>query len=242
MSKTAELVGHLLDRITGTRQLDSRSDAHLHQQASEEFWRGASHTYFGSSDYYARREAALARIYAERGPWARGLDIGCGDGRFTRQAAAHTQSMLGTDISPSLVSAARRGAVTAGVDNVLFAVADATDIHEQDYDLVLALGVTSCLVDDQTFQAFLTTVHGATTPGATVLTVDSLSRRRDTLTRFPDGYVARYRSEEDYVTAFASAGFHVRGAEDLGTPARNPVRRAVGTGRRVNRLFHFTRA
>ncbi len=56
-------------------------------------------------------------------PGDRVLDVGCGAGQTTRDAARLAASALGVDISPGAVDRAR--AQTTGVDNVAFECADA---------------------------------------------------------------------------------------------------------------------
>ena len=55
------------------------------------------------------------------------LDIGCGSGQTSRDAArrASTGSVLGVDLSASLLALARRRAAAEGLDNVTFTQADA---------------------------------------------------------------------------------------------------------------------
>ena len=61
------------------------------------------------------------------GPADRVLDIGCGCGQSTRDAArlAHQGAALGVDLSSSMLAVARSRAVAEGVANVDFAQADA---------------------------------------------------------------------------------------------------------------------
>lgn len=61
------------------------------------------------------------------GPADRVLDIGCGNGQSTRDAArrAHDGSALGVDLSSSMLAVARRRAEKEGVSNVEFRQADA---------------------------------------------------------------------------------------------------------------------
>lgn len=63
------------------------------------------------------------------------LDIGCGCGQSTRDAArlAHEGSALGVDLSSSMLAVARRRATAEGVTNVAFRQADA-QVHGFDPD------------------------------------------------------------------------------------------------------------
>jgi ubiquinone/menaquinone biosynthesis C-methylase UbiE len=71
-------------------------------------------------------ERALAR--ADLGPGLRVLDVGCGGGATTialSKAVGPTGSVLGLDISQTLLDHARENAAQAGVANVSFELADA---------------------------------------------------------------------------------------------------------------------
>ena len=52
------------------------------------------------------------------------IDVGCGNGRFTRALAPHVPSVLGIDLSPNAIDLARREAV--GMPTVTFRAIDAT--------------------------------------------------------------------------------------------------------------------
>jgi len=66
-------------------------------------------------------------------PGDRVLDIGCGSGQSTRDAArlARDRSALGVDLSESMLAEARRRASTEGLTNVEFLRADA-QVHAFD--------------------------------------------------------------------------------------------------------------
>jgi 2-polyprenyl-6-hydroxyphenyl methylase / 3-demethylubiquinone-9 3-methyltransferase len=53
------------------------------------------------------------------------LEIGCGDGRLTRQLAAVASSAVAVDPDPARITAARRAAKSVGVTNVSFRVGSA---------------------------------------------------------------------------------------------------------------------
>src|SRR4026208_1508483 len=84
------------------------------------------------------RFSATARI----APADRVLDIGCGSGQSTRDAArlARDGSVLGVDLSESMLAEARRRARTEGLTNVEFLRADA-QVHAFDtatFDLAIS--------------------------------------------------------------------------------------------------------
>jgi SAM-dependent methyltransferase len=93
-------------------------------------------------DAELRRHNALLRRAAAVRPSDHVLDIGCGGGLTTRQAAqaASEGSALGVDVSEAAVSSARSVALSQGVRNVSFEQADA-QVHPfapARFDLVIS--------------------------------------------------------------------------------------------------------
>ncbi|HZN15997.1 MAG TPA: class I SAM-dependent methyltransferase [Acidimicrobiales bacterium] len=88
-----------------------------------------------ADEYDASVRSIWARFLetAPIGPTDRVLDIGCGSGQTTRDAArlATDGSALGVDLSESMLAEARRRASTEGLTNVEFVRADA-QVHAFD--------------------------------------------------------------------------------------------------------------
>jgi SAM-dependent methyltransferase len=59
-------------------------------------------------------------------PAARWLEVACGPGLISRAMAPRVGSVRGLDLTPAMVEKARAEAAAAGVDNVSFALGDAT--------------------------------------------------------------------------------------------------------------------
>lgn len=57
------------------------------------------------------------------------LEIGCGDGRLTRQYAALASSVVAIEPDSARIAAARRAAAAEGVDNVSFRVGAAERVR-----------------------------------------------------------------------------------------------------------------
>jgi SAM-dependent methyltransferase len=96
-----------------------------------EYWANHAEYFDRSVAVYHQRLLAVAAISASD----RVLDIGCGTGQTTRDAAraAHAGSALGVDLSSRMLDYARQRATEEGVNNVTFAQADA-QIHPFDPD------------------------------------------------------------------------------------------------------------
>ncbi len=72
----------------------------------------------------ARYDAAFLAA-ADLRPGDRVLDVGCGSGRTTREAARRTGSAVGVDLSSAMLEVARRRAADEGLTGVRFEQADA---------------------------------------------------------------------------------------------------------------------
>jgi SAM-dependent methyltransferase len=94
-------------------------------------WDGADGAYWAThSDVFERSGIRLHRVLMDAlplTPGARLLDVGCGAGQVTREAAraASRGSALGVDLSTAMLDIARRKAREEGLTNVTFERADA---------------------------------------------------------------------------------------------------------------------
>ena len=87
---------------------------------------------FNRTEFYdaeLKRHDQCFRAALKIGPGDRVLDIGCGAGQSTREAAraARGGSVLGVDISEEMLQVARQRCAEEGLQNVAFELADAQD-------------------------------------------------------------------------------------------------------------------
>lgn len=68
-------------------------------------------------------------------PEARWVEVACGPGLIARTMAPRVGSVVGVDLTPTMVEKARADAAAAGVENVSFAVGDATALDLPDDSL-----------------------------------------------------------------------------------------------------------
>jgi SAM-dependent methyltransferase len=114
--------------------------------AQAELWRGKDADIWVAE--VGRQDRAIARHYgpflaaAAVGADDRVLDVGCGNGISTRDAArlATRGSVLGVDLSPQMLALARRIAADEGLGNVEFRLADVQIYPFEDgaFDLVIS--------------------------------------------------------------------------------------------------------
>ena len=98
-------------------------------QAWDRYWSGIARTGAGGEVLWDAASAeeldgVRARVLARMAPGRPVVDIGCGNGRFSRLLAAHFPRVLGIDVSAHAV--ARATEESRGVDNVAFRVLDAS--------------------------------------------------------------------------------------------------------------------
>ena len=107
-------------------------------------WDGGEGSYWAAhADGY---DAAMAGYHADFLAAARltgserVLDVGCGAGQTTIDAARHSASALGVDLSSAMLEVARQRASAAGVANAEFLQADAQvhAFHEASFDVVVS--------------------------------------------------------------------------------------------------------
>lgn len=193
--------------LAGTRRFDDL------QAVSEGFWRNSSYTFLASPEYYARRTEVLGSILDSLGDIGSAVDIGCGDGQFTRMLASQVRSTVGYDISPSLITTARRDLPKSLAGKVRFEIAALDDIPESgQYDLVACMGVLSCLLHDATYLQTVAKCRNLTRPGGHLLLVDTVADGREIVRAYRSGYVARYRNRNDYERAILDHGMSIEAA------------------------------
>ena len=104
---------------------------------------GGLFEYLNSDCGYEQWSQYLIETLDSLGAGARGLDIGCGNGRFTRELARQGKDMLGVDISPQMLTTATELARKEGV-RAEFLLGDITKLKingRRDF----AIAINDCL-------------------------------------------------------------------------------------------------
>ena len=144
------------------------------------------------------------------------LDVGCGDGRFTLQVARKCGSVVACDLSPGLIENAVSRGDAEGLTNVDFFVRDVlTGVRGDTYDHVMALGLFTCMPDDDQFLNAAREVAAKVKEGGYLLLKDSVMPGEELVAQ-NEKYAAIYRNESAYLGWFESLGFVVEEIRPIG--------------------------
>jgi SAM-dependent methyltransferase len=116
------------------------------------------------------------------------LDVGCGNGITTREAARRAARATGVDLSARMLDLARRRAAAAGVANVSFVQADVqvADLGEARYDRVISRNGVMFFGDP--VAAFANLARALKPDGRVVLLVWQAQAENPAITAFRDAF------------------------------------------------------
>lgn len=136
------------------------------------------------------------------------VDFGCGAGEASLLAASHVASVIGFDLSESLVAKASESAQRLGLNNVRFERLDMElGLPKVEADAIFCLGVFSCIQEDAIWQGLLGSFSAILKPGDILILRETLATTRPERVMYPNGYYANYRSVKDYLSITANHSF-----------------------------------
>ncbi|HXE72361.1 MAG TPA: class I SAM-dependent methyltransferase [Candidatus Nitrosotenuis sp.] len=235
-----------LDRLQAWLRPGLRSRQALAQRISDAYWRGLDRYDYKTicpTRWEDQVRFTETHVLPRLDPAFRVVDLGCADGWYTALIAPHVRAVDAFDISPGCIATAQ----AKGLPGVRFAVADLSspDFYKDlpVYDAAFCMGLFTCFLDDGKFRRVLRRLRSRVRPGGHLFLKDTLVEGATTdfaqvhgLPLTPDcSYAARYRNRDEYVAAFAAAGFtlveEVRSREVvLGTRPHFFVMAADGQG------------
>ena len=144
---------------------------------AENLWKHADFWEFETSEYERLRFARTVEVLqGER--YARGLELGCGAGHFTRLLAPHVDRLVAYDISPTAIERARAGGGT-----IDFRAGNAMDYAwraDGPWDLIV-MNDTICylgwLYSFFDIAWFASEIHEAIRPGGRFLMANTMDRQ-----------------------------------------------------------------
>jgi len=173
-----------------------KSKAH---QTAHQYWKGCANTFLaGDPTYYDRQEEALRALLDSIRPAAKtGLDVGCGNGRFSLIMGEYLQSVLAFDLSRQLIDEASQHAANSG--NVRFEQRDLeAGFPAGTYDVVAGMGIASTLIDEKVFTEFIKNLVQAVCAGGHLITKESLSTTGADKAIASGPYITTYRDQFRY--------------------------------------------
>ena len=128
------------------------------KQASVDMWDSMAPS-FGLGELPTRENDSFFRLLSEKQMFDKHLtilDVGCGTGRYALALAPYCAKVVGTDLSPKMLSVAQERAEDIGVSNVGFVCQDWHELdltaagYERAFDLVFA-HMTPAIQSAETF-------------------------------------------------------------------------------------------
>ena len=137
------------------------------------------------------------------------LDVGCGVGRWSRRLAARGAEVTGIDLSPTMISEARRRAAADGVaQHCRFLVQDLAVLDAgEEFDVVLGVTVLQHIVDAEALRTVVQRMAAHLKVGGTLIMLEAAPNRADDSCDSP---IFRARPRSAYLRLFADCGLHLR--------------------------------
>ncbi len=163
--------------------------------------------YYNRAIHRSQRLALAPWLQLPRG--TRVLDVGCGVGRWSHRLAARGAQVTGVDLSPTMISEAKRRAALRGVaQHCRFLLQDLAvlDAGER-FDVVLSVTVLQHILDPQALRAAVQRMAAHLADGGTMIVLEAAPSRAAGRC---DSRIFRARPRSDYLRLFADCGLQLR--------------------------------
>lgn len=137
------------------------------------------------------------------------LGVGCGAGRWGISLAENGAFYVGIDVSPPQLNIARKSALTAGIESIMFievSILDYCPPEGQFFDIISCEGVLQYLTDDQVL-LFLTRAKNWLCNDGIIIDRSTVIRDSTRYEKADDEYFCIYRTGKELCTMFEKAGF-----------------------------------
>ncbi|PKO46939.1 MAG: hypothetical protein CVU29_04340 [Betaproteobacteria bacterium HGW-Betaproteobacteria-22] len=179
---------------------------------AHEYWKRCANTFLATDPTYYDRQQIILESFLRRLDLKdkTGLDVGCGNGRFSFVLGGYLKSVLAFDLSETLVDQAKAAAISNGYKHITFESRDLEDgFPAGHYDVVACMGVTSTIVDENAFNRLLSSLSEAVLKGGYLITKDSLNSKQGDCPILTGPYITIYRDEAWYELAIQTLGFNL---------------------------------
>lgn len=179
--------------------MNELSEIKKYQSRSEQYWISSSDSHLASSEFYDYKKKVLTEILSYIPQVNSALDIGCGNGEYTAMLMSKAETIQAYDISPHLLKEAMdKYRDSKKISFSCLSIDDIPDAKEK-YELIVCMGVTSCLIDDEKFIDTIKKIDSWSADNSFIILSDSLSVSSSLLFENETGYVAKYRSCDEYL-------------------------------------------
>jgi ubiquinone/menaquinone biosynthesis C-methylase UbiE len=142
------------------------------------------------------------------------LDYGCGGGRWTLWFARQVDHVVGVDLSPKMVEAARQAADEAGIRNAEHRTIDGMPLPFEDgvFDLVNAVWVLRYITNDDQLACTIKELCRVIRPGGHVTFIEMIAKDGPELKEHEGEFTgaAVYRRWEQYRSLFEGCGMEMK--------------------------------
>jgi hypothetical protein len=173
----------------------------------------ASSTCSAPANYAERKAAALEDLLSRIGRVPSAIDIGCGDGHYTRQICAHADFTKVIDADAEKVAQAKILLAGCNIEINRESITHAGTC--QTYDLISCLGVTSGMTEHGLFLKALDLLVASCREDGYLLLEDTLSTGVERLQTLDGAGTLLYRNILDYKECFLSRGCVLEAEVDL---------------------------
>jgi 2-polyprenyl-3-methyl-5-hydroxy-6-metoxy-1,4-benzoquinol methylase len=148
-------------------------------------------------------------------PWLRNvrdlrvLDVGCGVGRWSRRLARRGARVTGIDLSPTMISEARRRAASEGIaGRCRFETQDLSALDAGDtFDLIVGVTVLQHILDRGALREAVRRMKEHLAPGGRMVLLEAAPNRAAS---HCDSSIFRARQRREYLELFRDCGLRVK--------------------------------
>lgn len=174
---------------------------------AEKFWSTSDYSLFGLKDYYRRKETALKEFAQKLGISGNGIDIGCGNGSFTKILSQFLDNVDAYDISSAMINEAIS---INNTGNINYIVSNLNQLNTfKVYDFVSCMGVLSTLPNDMDFMRLVEKFTQLIKKDGVLFLIDGVSKSKSIMVNHDNGFIATYRNISSYKLALKACGFNL---------------------------------
>jgi len=186
-------------------------DHNFKKTRGRDFWNNCSNTHLADRNYYIKASQALEigiKRFLKKSD--RVVDFGCGAGESILMAAPHVASVIGFDISESLVLKAKETAQGLGLHNARFERLDLeSGLPKVKAEAIFCLGVFSCIQEDAVWHRLVDSFSSILKPGGILILRETLASHNEQRVSYTSGYYAVYRCVATYISTIKARSFHL---------------------------------